>query len=51
MKPQPFSIYCEKFALIELANFDDNQGHVIGEGTVPPGSYTLENCLLHVREC
>lgn len=28
---------------IELANFDDNQGHVVGEGTVPPGSYAVED--------
>ncbi len=31
----------------ELANFDDNQGHVVGEGTVPPASYAVEDCLPH----
>jgi len=35
---------------LKLANFDDNQGHVVGEGTVPPGSYTVEDRLLHIRE-
>ena len=34
-----------------LANFRDNEGHVVGEGPVPPGSYTLEDCLLRVCEC
>jgi hypothetical protein len=34
----------------QLANFDDNEGHVVGEGTVAPGSHAVENCLLHIRE-
>ena len=37
--------------LIELANFDDNEGHVVGEGTVPPRSHAVEDRLLHIREC
>ena len=32
-------------------DFDNNEGHVVGEGTVPPGSYTVEDRLLHIREC
>jgi hypothetical protein len=35
----------------QLANFNDNEGHVVGEGTVPPRSYAVEDCLLHIREC
>ena len=34
----------------QLANFDDNEGHIVGEGTVPPCSNAVENCLLHIRE-
>ena len=34
-----------------LANFDDNEGHVVGEGTVTPGSYAVEDCALHFRQC
>jgi hypothetical protein len=24
-------------------DFDNNEGHVVGEGTVPPGSYAVED--------
>ena len=34
----------------ELANFDDDEGHIIGEGTVPPGSHAIKDCLLHLPE-
>lgn len=34
-----------------LADFDNNEGYVVGKGTVAPGSYALEDCLLHIREC
>jgi hypothetical protein len=33
-----------------LADFDDNEGHVVGEGAVRPCSNAFENCLLHIRE-
>ena len=33
-----------------LAHFDDNQRHVVSEGTVPPRSYAVEDRLLHIRE-
>ena len=35
----------------ELANFDENQRHVVGEGTVPPCGNAVENCFLHIRKC
>ena len=35
----------------KLANFRDNQGHVVGEGTVPPRSCAVEDRLLHIRKC
>jgi hypothetical protein len=35
---------------LELANFDDNQGHVVGERSVAPGGYAVEDRLLHSRE-
>ena len=35
----------------ELANFYDNEGHVVGEGTVPPRSYAVKDCPLHFRQC
>ena len=31
-------------------NFDNNEGHVVGEGAVPPCGNAVENCLLHIRE-
>jgi hypothetical protein len=31
-----------------LANFDDNEGHVVGERAVPPRSHAVENCLHRV---
>jgi hypothetical protein len=31
-------------------NFDNNEGHVVGEGTVPPRSHAVEDRLLHIRE-
>ena len=34
-----------------LANFSNNEGHVVGEGTVPPRSHAVEDRLLHIREC
>lgn len=34
----------------KLANFHDNEGHVVGEGTVPPGSYAVEDRLLHIDQ-
>ena len=34
-----------------LTDFDNNEGYVVGEGTVPPGSYAVEDRLLHIREC
>src|ERR1700680_2084604 len=36
--------------LIELANFYDNEGHVVGEGTVTPRSYAVKDCPLHFRQ-
>ena len=36
--------------VFELANFDDNQGHVIGKRAVPPGGRTLEDCVFHFRK-
>src|SRR5580704_10208895 len=35
----------------KLANFCDNKGHVVGEGSVPPGSNAVEDCPLHFRQC
>jgi len=35
----------------QLANFDDNEGHVVGEGSVAPGSNAVEDCPLHFRQC
>src|ERR1700731_619692 len=34
-----------------LANFDDNERHVVGEGSVAPSSYAVEDCPLHFRQC
>jgi len=34
-----------------LTDFDNNEGYVIGEGTVPPGSYAVEHRPLHFRQC
>ena len=31
----------------ELANFDDDEGHIVGEGAMPPRSHTVEDRLLH----
>ena len=33
---------------IYLAHFDDNKRYIVGEGTVPPGSHAVEDCLLHL---
>ena len=33
-------------ALMALANFDDYEGYIIGEGAVPPGRHTVQDCLL-----
>jgi hypothetical protein len=35
----------------KLADFCDNEGHIVGEGTVPPGSWAVEDCPLHFRQC
>lgn len=32
-------------------DFDNNEGHVVGEWAMAPGSYAVQNCLLHIREC
>jgi hypothetical protein len=32
----------------QLADFDDKEGHVVGEGAVPPCNNAVENCLLHI---
>ena len=34
----------------QLANFCDNERHVVGEGTVTPCSNAVEDRLLHIRE-
>jgi hypothetical protein len=34
-----------KPTLMELANFDDNEGYVVGEGAVPPVRHTVQDCL------
>ena len=34
----------------ELANFDDDQGHIVGEGAVPPRSHAVEDRLPHFRQ-
>ncbi len=34
----------------ELANFDDDEGHIVDEGTVPPGIHAIEDGLLHLSE-
>ena len=34
----------------ELANFDDDEGHIVGEGAMPPHSHAVEDCLPHVRQ-
>ena len=31
-------------------DFDNNEGHVVGEGTVPPRSYAVKDCPLHFRQ-
>ena len=36
--------------LTELANFDDDEGHIVGEGTVAPGSHAVEDRLPHFRQ-
>ena len=34
----------------ELANFDDDQGHIVGEGAMPPGSHAVEDRSPHFRQ-
>ena len=34
----------------ELANFDDNEGHVVGERAMPPGSHAFEDRLPHFHQ-
>ena len=34
----------------ELANFDDDQGHIVGEGAMPPFSHAVEDRLPHFRQ-
>lgn len=36
---------------LELANFDDNQGYVIGHSAVPPRRDVIQNGLFHFRKC
>src|SRR5215469_8684628 len=33
-------------SLAELAKFNDNQGHVICQGTMSPASHAVQDCLL-----
>jgi hypothetical protein len=35
---------------MELANFDDDQGHIVGERAMPPGSHAVEDRLPHFRQ-
>ena len=32
---------------MELANFDDDEGHVVGQGAVAPSGRALEDGLFH----
>jgi hypothetical protein len=34
----------------ELANFDDDKGHIVGEGAVPPHGHAVEDRLPHFRQ-
>lgn len=34
----------------QSTDFDNNERHVVGEGTVPPCGNAVENCLLHIGE-
>ena len=34
----------------ELANFDNDQGHIVGKRAMPPGSHAIEDRLPHFRQ-
>ena len=35
----------QSFVVVELTNLDDDEGRVVGEGSVPPRSYAIEDGL------